>query len=103
MRYSIDNALKDVGRVYDWSKEGGRLLSSSANSPREISDDDNNEDDLDGIVWFSEQGAPKEREYLIESVAVKKYTMVAYGAGGVAKSLALLAAGIAIAGGAEKW
>jgi hypothetical protein len=103
LRYSIDNALKDVGRVYDWSKEGGRLLSSSASSPREISDDDNNEDDLDGIVWFSEQGAPKEREYLIESVAVKKYTMVAYGAGGVAKSFAVLAAGIAIAGGAEKW
>jgi AAA domain len=103
LRYSIDNALKDVGRVYDWSKEGGRLLSSSANSPTEISDDDNNEVDLDGIVWFSEQGAPKEREYLIESVAVKKYTMVAYGAGGVAKSFAVLAAGIAIAGGAEKW
>jgi hypothetical protein len=103
LRYSIDNALRDVARVYDWSKEGGRLLSSSANSPREISDDDNNEDDLDGIVWFSEQGAPKEREYLIESVAVKKYTMVAYGAGGVAKSFAVLAAGIAIAGGAEKW
>jgi hypothetical protein len=78
-------------------------LSSSANSPREISDDDNNEDDLDGIVWFSEQGTPQEREYLIESVAVKKYTMVAYGAGGVAKSFAVLAAGIAIAGGAEKW
>jgi AAA domain len=103
LRYSIDNALKDVGEVYDWSKEGGRLLSSSANSPREISDDDNNEDDLDGIVWFSEQGTPQEREYLIESVAVKKYTMVAYGAGGVAKSFAVLAAGIAIAGGAEKW
>jgi len=102
LRYSIDNALRDVGRVYDWSKEGSRLLSSSANSPREISDD-NNEDDLDGIVWFSEQGAPKEREYLIESVAVKKYTMVAYGAGGVAKSFAVLAAGIAIAGSAEKW
>jgi hypothetical protein len=103
LRYSIDNALKDVGRVYDWSKEGGRLLSSSLISLGEFADDDNNEDDLDGIVWFSEQGAPKEREYLIESVAVKKYTMVAYGAGGVAKSFAVLAAGIAIAGGAEKW
>jgi AAA domain len=103
LRYSIDNALKDVGRVYDWSKEGGRLLSSSANSPREISDDDNNEDDLEGIIWFSEQGEPKEREYLIESVAVKNYTIVAYGAGGVAKSFAVLAAGIAIAGDVDKW
>jgi AAA domain len=103
LRYSIDNALKDVGRVYDWSKEGGRLLSSSANSPRGISDDDNNEDDLEGIIWFSEQGEPKEREYLIESVAVKNYTIVAYGAGGVAKSFAVLAAGIAIAGDVDKW
>jgi len=24
LRYSIDNALKDVGEVYDWSKEAGR-------------------------------------------------------------------------------
>jgi hypothetical protein len=103
LRYSIDNALRDVGRVYDWSKEGGRLLSSSLISLGEFADDDNNEDDLDGIVWFSEQGTPQEREYLIESVAVKKYTMVAYGAGGVAKSFAVLAAGIAVAGGAEKW
>src|SRR5215217_404536 len=103
LRYSIDNALKDVGKVYDWSKEGNRLLSSSLISLGEFADDDNNEDDLDGIVWFSEQDTPKEREYLIESVAVKKYTMVAYGAGGVAKSFAVLAAGIAIAGGVEKW
>jgi AAA domain len=103
LRYSIDNALKDVGKVYDWSKEGNRLLSSSLISLGKFADDDNNEDDLDGIVWFSEQDTPKEREYLIESVAVKKYTMVAYGAGGVAKSFAVLAAGIAIAGGVEKW
>jgi hypothetical protein len=78
-------------------------LSSSANSLRDLSDDDNNEDALDGVIWFHEQGEPEEREYLIESVAVKKYTMVAYGAGGVAKSFAVLAAGIAIAGGSEEW
>jgi hypothetical protein len=104
LRYSIDNALKDVGEVYDWSKnQRGRLLSSSGNSLRDLSDDDNNEDGLEGIIWFSEQGEPKEREYLIESVAVKNYTIVAYGAGGVAKSFAVLAAGIAIAGDVDKW
>jgi hypothetical protein len=104
LRYSIDNALRNVGEVYDWTKnERGRLLSSSGNSPRDLSDDDNNEDDLEGIIWFSEQGEPKEREYLIESVAVKNYTIVAYGAGGVAKSFAVLAAGIAIAGDVDKW
>jgi AAA domain len=103
-RRTIRRALPKPGHeVYDWSKEGGRLLSSSANPPRGISDDDNNEDDLDGIIWLSEQGEPKDREYLIESVAVKKYTIVAYGAGGVAKSFAVLAAGIAIAGGVEEW
>ena len=107
LRYSIDNALKDVGETYDWGQQNGRpLLSSSGDSLRETSDDDNNKtapEDLDDIVWFSKAGPPKEREYLIESVAVKKYTMVVYGAGGVAKSFAVLAAGIAIAGGSEEW
>jgi hypothetical protein len=102
---TIKRALPDPGdEVYDWSKnERGRLFSSSGNSLRDLSDDDNNEDDLEGIIWFSEQGEPKEREYLIESVAVKNYTIVAYGAGGVAKSFAVLAAGIAIAGDVDKW
>jgi hypothetical protein len=102
---TIKRALPEPGdEVYDWSRnERGRLLSSSANSLRDLSDDDNNEDDLEGIIWFSEQGEPKDREYLIESVAVKNYTIVAYGAGGVAKSFAVLAAGIAIAGNVDKW
>jgi hypothetical protein len=103
-RRTIRKALSELDEPYNWTRnERGRLLSSSANSLRDLTDDDNNEDDLDGIVWFSEQGEPKEREYLIESVAVKKYTIVAYGAGGVAKSFAVLAAGIAIAGGSEEW
>jgi hypothetical protein len=103
---TIKKALPEAGdEVYDWTRnERGRLLSSSANSLRDLSDDDNNEDDLEGIIWFSEQGEPKERTYLIESVAVKNYTIVAYGAGGVAKSFAVLAAGIAIASPTvEKW
>jgi AAA domain len=101
---TIQKALSDLDEVYDWGRGGrGRLLSSSANSLRDLSDDDNNEDDLEGIIWFCEQGEPKEREYLIESVAVKNYTLVAYGAGGVAKSFGVLSAGIAIAGGADEW
>jgi hypothetical protein len=102
---TIKRALPDPGdEVYDWSKnERGRSLSSSCNSLRDLSDDDNNEDALEGIIWFSELGEPKEREYLIESVAVQNYTIVAYGAGGVAKSFAVLAAGIAIAGVVDKW
>jgi DNA-binding transcriptional ArsR family regulator len=56
-------------------------------------------------VWFSELGEPKEREYLIEKIGVKGYPIVAFGAGGVAKSFAMLSAGITIASasGVEKW
>jgi hypothetical protein len=31
LRYSIDHTLKDVGKVYDWSKEGGRSLQKEGN------------------------------------------------------------------------
>jgi hypothetical protein len=107
LRYSIDNALRDVGQVYDWSKEGGRerprSFSSSHSALKGPSDDENNEEFQ--IVWFAELGEPKEREYLIEKIGVKGYPIVAFGAGGVAKSFALLSAGIAIASasGVDEW
>jgi hypothetical protein len=101
---TIEKALSSGGEAYQWGRSRPLgSLSSSPESLRELTDDDNNEDLLDGIVCFADMGAPKEREYLIESVAVKNYTIVAYGAGGVAKSFAVLAAGIAIAGGSEEW
>src|SRR5829696_9432087 len=55
---TIKRALPEPGdEVYDWTKnERGRLLSSSTNSLRDLSDDDNNEEDLEDIIWFSEQG-----------------------------------------------
>jgi hypothetical protein len=57
------------------------------------------------VVWFSKLGEPKEREFLIEQIGVKGYPIVAFGAGGVAKSFAMLSAGIAIASeeGVDKW
>ncbi len=70
------------------------------------SDDDTSEgDNTPEIVWFAELGEPKEREYLIEKIGVKGYPIVAFGAGGVAKSFAMLAGGIAIASasGVESW
>ncbi len=107
LRYSIDNALKDVGETYDWGRQGSRPLVSSSSLPLGCSgDDDTSEDDAGAqIVWFSELGEPKEREYLIEKIGVKGYPIVAFGAGGVAKSFAMLASGIAIASasGVEQW
>jgi DNA-binding transcriptional ArsR family regulator len=107
LRYSVDNALKDVVEVYDWGHQRGRPLVSSSSSPLGGPGDDDTSagDDEAEIVWFAELGEPKEREYLIEKIGVKGYPIVAFGAGGVAKSFAMLAGGIAIASasGVERW
>jgi AAA domain len=96
LRYSIDNALKDVGHTYHWESQKSRpLISSSSDTPHILSDDDIS--DEPEIVCFADLGEPKEREYLIEKIGVKGYPIVAFGAGGVAKSFAMLSAGIAIA------
>jgi len=103
---TIRKALSEAGGLYDWGRQGGRpLVSSSLSSPLGVSsDDDTSEVDNDPeIVWFAELGEPKEREYLIEKIGVKGYPIVAFGAGGVAKSFAMLSAGIAVASGVEEW
>jgi len=106
LRYSVDNALKDVAEVYDWGRQGSRPLVSSLHSPLGgASDDENNASPEIEVVWFSELGEPKEREHLIEKIGVKGYPIVAFGAGGVAKSFAMLGAGIVIASasGVDHW
>ncbi len=104
---TIRKALADLGEVYGWSKESGRpLVSSSSPPPGRTGDDDTSEGDNGAeILWFADLGEPKEREYLIEKIGVKGYPIVAFGAGGVAKSFAMLAGGIAIASasGVERW
>jgi DNA-binding transcriptional ArsR family regulator len=104
---TIRKALANIGEVYDWGRQRSRPLVSSLSSPIGCTgDDDTSEAGNDPeIVWFAELGEPKEREYLIEKIGVKGYPIVAFGAGGVAKSFAMLSAGIAIASasGAEDW
>ncbi len=102
---TIENVLKKGGQTYDW----GRDFVSSSSHPYTHVDDDDTSDDVE-VVWFSEEGEPEEREYLIEKVCVKGYPIVTFGAGGVAKSFAVLAAGVAIAspsppnpGSVDKW
>lgn len=90
--------VENAYHAYEPNNVGGRLLSSSSGPLGDLSDDDNNE-----VVWFSELGEPKRREFLLEEVCVKGYPFVAFGAGGVAKSFAMLLAGIAIAGGRHEW
>jgi AAA domain len=103
---TIGKALSDLGEVYRWPRERRHLLSSSSDTPIYSSDDDNSDaDNTPEIVWFAELGEPTEREYLIEKIGVKGYPIVAFGAGGVAKSFAMLSAGIAIASssGVDDW
>jgi DNA-binding transcriptional ArsR family regulator len=104
---TIRKALADVGEVYDWGRQRSRPLVSSPSSPLGgSSDDDTSEGDYTPeIVWFAELGEPREREYLIEKIGVKGYPIVAFGAGGVAKSFAMLGAGISIASasGVDRW
>jgi AAA domain len=104
LRYSIENALKDVGEIYKWPREREQLLSSSPASPLVKGSDDDNSDELE-FVWFSELGEPPEREFLIEKIGPKGYPITAFGAGGVAKSFAMLAAGLAVASasGVDDW
>jgi DNA-binding transcriptional ArsR family regulator len=100
---TIQRALANLGETYKWPREREHLLSSSSDTPIYFGDDDNSDEPK--IVWFAELGEPKEREYLIEKIGVKGYPIVAFGAGGVAKSFAMLSAGISIAStsGAGNW
>lgn len=103
---TIGKALSDLDEVYQRPRERPRLLSSSPTSPVQDDDDDNSStDNTPEIVWFAELDEPKEREFIIEQVGVKGYPIVAFGAGGVAKSFAMLSAGIAIASasGVDDW
>ena len=97
-----------VERAESYTPGGGARSLSSCHSPLGGGgDDDNNEppEEPVEVVWFSELGEPKEREFLIESVGVKGYPIVAFGAGGVAKSFAMLSAGVVIASasGVDDW
>jgi hypothetical protein len=97
-------ALAGLGELYRWPRERPHLLSSSSKSPVQGSDDDISDGDPE-VVFFADLGEPKEREFLIEKIGVKGYPIVAFGAGGVAKSFAMLSAGIVIASasGVEDW
>jgi DNA-binding transcriptional ArsR family regulator len=101
---TIEKALSEPGETFQGGREKSRPLTSSSSDTPIPSSDDEVSNDAE-IVWFAELGEPKEREYLIEKIGVKGYPIVAFGAGGVAKSFAMLSAGIAIASasGVDDW
>jgi len=122
-RMTIEKALSQVRETYNgaealelgghhspngskaYNAESNRLIVSSSPCVGVSDDDDTISDSLGSpqIVWFHELGEPKPRRFIIEKVGRKGYPLVVYGAGGVAKSFAVLAGGIAIAGGHREW
>jgi hypothetical protein len=93
--------FEELERIFRWrlgvhSPNGRKLLLEDSPVPSS----NNNE-----IKWFYELGDPKPREFLIADACVKGYPVVCYGAGGTAKSFAVLAAGVAIASasGCDEW
>jgi hypothetical protein len=55
------------------------------------------------FIRFSEMAPPEPREYVVEGVVPKGHATTIFGDGGSAKSVLVLSAAIAIAGGAERW
>jgi RecA-family ATPase len=96
---TINRVLANLTETYQ-PVDGASLSLSSSPDPLYMPSDDDN---YAGVVWFSNLGEPKKREYLLKDVCAKGYPLVAFGAGGVAKSFAMLSAGIAIAGGLDEW
>jgi hypothetical protein len=98
---TIRKALADGGETHQWGREREYNHHGTGGGH---TDDDYIRDEP-RIVWFHELGKPKPRRFVIEKIARKGYPLVVYGAGGVAKSFAALAGGIAIAseGGLRNW
>ncbi len=92
------NVLDFVALMHGDELDG--WLSSSSDAPGGGSDDDNKNESPE-IVWFHRLGEPQPRKFIVEKVGRKAYPLIVYGAGGVAKSFATLAGGIAIASTAD--
>src|SRR5829696_1688092 len=117
LRYSIDNALKDVGEVYDWSKEVGRA--------RPVKKSEKSADETSGLadlpykqksakstgeerpalqlVRFAGRPAPAAREFVIPDLIPRYHPTTLYGWGGTAKSLIATLLAMSVAGGSKKF
>jgi hypothetical protein len=95
-RQSARALLKQMANAPVW--EPG----SSSSSSLDYKENDDDDAKL-GLLWFSEMGEPKPREFLVEDLLPKCYPATIYGTGGVAKSMLALLLGISYAGGLDRW
>ena len=112
LRYSIDNALKDVGEVYDWSREAGRARPiKSANEASGLADlsykgkSTKSADDGPALrlVQFARRPVPAAREFVIPDLIPRYHPTTLYGWGGTAKSLLAVLLAMCVAGGKKKF
>ena len=119
LRYSIDNALKDVGEVYDWSKERGtaarpikKNAARAANEASGLADlpyigksakSTSDEPRALKLVRFAGRPAPKAREFVIPDLIPRYHPTTLYGWGGTAKSLIAVLLAMSVAGGRKKF
>ncbi len=107
LRYSIGNALEDVGETYDWGREGGRRPLSGDRHRHRHSIYDGDDDDRDrdaeeetvriASVSFAEMPEPERPEEVWEGIIVRGWPALWFGGTGVTKSVTALAAAQAIA------
>jgi hypothetical protein len=107
LRYSIDNALKDVSEVYHWerteaydSRNGARSRSRSLGN-KVMSNDPKRSI---RAVSFRGREKPGPREWIVEKAVCRGHAASWYGEGGIAKSLLAAHMGIHIAAdGVDCW
>jgi hypothetical protein len=104
LRYSIDNALKDVRETRDRTRQGGRMLSGNRNRHRHSiydSDDDDRGEKAERAripsISFAEMSEPEQPEEVWEGIIVRGWPALWFGGTGVTKSVMALAAAQAIA------
>ena len=95
-----DHLRERAGIASAPSTNGYRKASSSSSPAYKRNDDDG---DSFGLLWFSEMGDPKEREFLVEDLLPKDYPATIYGTGGVAKSILALLMAVCYTAERDRW
>ncbi len=103
-RRTIGRALKDLGEVYDWPKEGSRPRTGNRHRHRHSiydGDDDDRGETAEEVripsVSFAEMPEPERPEEVWEGIIVRGWPALWFGGTGVTKSVTALAAAQAIA------
>jgi hypothetical protein len=102
LRYSIDNALKDVGEAYDWGRNNGGTAARPLKKNAASAAGDEHHSKL-SLVRFVGREPPPAREFIVPDLIPRHHPTTLYGWGGTAKSLIAALLSMSVAGGREKF